>query len=110
MKIRVIHYLLILCLGVLPLGSNYAANADHDDLMSDNCGGCDIDTNGGHDACDGELCLSVSGHCGFGCSLPALAATAVEHSSVATAVTRLDLLEPQFFSHLVFSIYRPPIT
>lgn len=107
LKIRAIHYLLILCLGVLPLGSGYAANGDHGDLMSDGCGGCDKHAGSGMDACDGEICLSVSGHCGFGCSLPA---AAVEPYPVAMAVIRLDLPEPRFFSQLVFSIYRPPIT
>jgi hypothetical protein len=90
LKIRLIHYLLILCLGVLPLGGGYAANADHGDHMSADCGGCDNHAGGGKDACDGEICLSVS-------------------YPEATAVIRLDLPEPRFFSQLVFSIYRPPI-
>jgi hypothetical protein len=109
LKIRVIHYLLILCLALLPFGGTYAANADHDDLMSESCGGCDKHKSAGHDSCEGEICMPVAGHCGSGCSLSALTAFGVEHYPLTAGVTGLAAFESRYCSCLVFSIYRPPI-
>ena len=110
LKNPVIHYLLIICLGVLPLGSGYAAAVDHGDTMSDSCGGCDIEQSSGHDSCDGEICLSVAGHCSFGCGMPALATQAVEHIPVGVGLSARPLFELRFNSRFIFSIYRPPIS
>jgi hypothetical protein len=110
LKNPVTHYLLIICLGVLPLGSGYAAAVDHGDTTSASCGGYDIEQSSGHDSCDGEICLSVAGHCSSGYGMPALATQAVEYIPVGVGLNARPLFEHRFNSRFIFTIYRPPIS
>ena len=109
MRIRIIHYLLIICIGLLPCASSYAAYVDHGDLMSENCGNCDMSHTTGQGSCDGEICMFVAGLCGFGFGAMMNSATVVNRNPEAARLSGRDMSEARYHSHLAFSIYRPPI-
>ena len=109
LRIRVIHYLLIICVGLLPLASSYAAYVDHSDFMSENCDNCDMSHTTGQGSCDGVICMSVAGLCGFGFGAMLNSAPVVKRNPEVAYMPGRDMSAARYHSHLAFSIYRPPI-
>jgi hypothetical protein len=109
LKKHLINYLLIVCIGLMPSLGLSAAVTDHDNLMWEHCIDSMAMETVGHDSCSSDICFSFAGHCGSGFSFTILSAAVINQGVVAARMTGHDRLDSRFRSHLVFSIYRPPI-
>jgi len=102
-------FLLMLCIGVLPLQNLNAGNVDHKQEMLFDCVMCDTDVGVDHGSCDEAQCLLSTGYCG------AQGITSFLSKSLSTTMPRQSLAaswkssKSHYRSHLDFSIYRPPI-
>jgi hypothetical protein len=102
-------FLLMLCIGVLPLQSLNAGNVDHMESMSLDFASCDIDDGGAHGPCDKAQCLLSTGFCGaqsITSFLSKLLSAPMPRHSLASS---WQSFKSQYRSHLDFPIYRPPI-
>jgi len=102
-------FLLMLCIGMLPLQSLDAGNVDHMEEMLLDCVMCDKDDGVAHESCDGAQCILSTGFCGtqnITSFLSKLLLTPMPRHSLASS---WQSFKPQYRSHLDFSIYRPPI-
>jgi len=109
MKKNIIHYLLIVCIGLGPAVAVNAADTGDNGLMSEHCISNMTMQTANHDSCHGDACFSAVGHCGSGFSVTILSAALINQGpSIARLIGHYSL-DSRFRSHLVFSIFRPPI-
>jgi hypothetical protein len=108
-KKNALLFLLMFCIGMLPLQSLNAGNVDHMESMLLDCSNCDKDDGVAHGSCDNAQCILSTGFCG------AQNITSFLSKSLRTPMPRQSLasswlpVKSQYRSHLDFSIYRPPI-
>jgi len=102
-------FLLMLCIGMLPLQNLNAGNLDPMESMLLDCANCDEDGDVAHGTCDDTQCLLSTGFCGT------QNLTSILSRLLWTPMLRQSLVgyrqssRSQYRSHLNFSIYRPPI-
>lgn len=109
LKKHLINYLLIVCIGLMPSMGLGAAVTGHDNLMSEPCIDSMAMETANHDSCTSGICFSLAGHCGYGFSFTILSTPVINQGIIAARMTGHDRPDSRFRSHLVFSIYRPPI-
>ncbi len=101
-------FLLMLCIGMLPLQNLNAGNADHMQAMLNDCANCDSGDGVAHGSCDDARCLLSAGFCGT------QGVTSIFSRSLWTTMPQQFLAgwqsyKSRYRSRLDFSIYRPPI-
>jgi len=102
-------FLLMLCIGMLPLQNLDAGNVDHMEEMLVDCANCDKDGGVTHGSCDEAQCLLSTGYCGtqnITSILSRLLWTPVSGKSLSSS---WQSFKSRYRSQLDFSIYRPPI-
>jgi len=102
-------FLLMLCIGVLPLQSLNAGNLDHMESMSLDCANCDKDDGIAQGSCDVAQCILSTGFCGaqnITSFLSKLLSAPMPRHSLASS---WQSFKSQYRSHLDFPIYRPPL-
>jgi hypothetical protein len=102
-------FLLMLCIGLVPLQNLIAGDMDHMESMLVDCAECDMDKGVTQGACDDAQCMMSASYCGtqnitsifsrsFWSSFQGHSLVGFRHSATS-----------RYRSHLDFSIYRPPI-
>jgi len=109
LKKHLVNYLLIVCIGLMPSLGLSATVTNHDNLLSERCIDSMAMDTVGHGLCSSDNCFPFAGHCGFGFSVTILSAPVINQAVAAVRMTGRDRLDSRFRSHLLFSIYRPPI-
>jgi len=105
-----IHFLLIICIVMAPMLTADAFAAGHMASISTTNIGCDMHGNGNHRFCDNTHCLLLTGACGAHASAGYLPEIPRLDDSMSPRVENRPLGTTRFRSHLVSSIYRPPIS
>ena len=103
-------FLLILCIGLLPLQILNASNMDHMESTLVESGGCDMDKVGAQAACDDTQCMMSTGYCGAQNITSILSRSFWVSMQRHSHVGYRHSVRSRYQSHLDFSIYRPPIT
>ncbi|RLA10792.1 MAG: hypothetical protein DRQ59_11145 [Gammaproteobacteria bacterium] len=101
-------FLLMLCIGMLPLQNLNADNADHMEAMLSDCANCESEGDVAHGSCDDVRCLLSTGFCGtqnITSTFSRLLSTAMPKQSLVT----WQAFKSRYRSHLDFAIYRPPM-
>ncbi len=106
---RIIHYLLIISIGLLPMAGVNAADIGHDEMMPDKCESRWLTETATQSACDDNFCLSITATCGACSGVSFISATTGFQNIEATVAIDRDEVEAGFRSYLAFLIYRPPI-
>jgi hypothetical protein len=102
-------FLLMLCIGMLPLQNLTAGNVDHMESMALDCANCDKDDGGAHGPCDDAQCLLSTGFCGTQNITSVLSRLLWMPMLKQSPVGYPQSFKSQYRSHLDFSIYRPPL-
>ena len=109
-KRKAIHWLLVLCIGLLPALNAGAMSHEHAPAAPLDCVDCDPAGSHHDKSCQERSCASITQHCqansGLGC-LPVVTAFPDASPRQTGNPGRTDALEPQDITE---SIYRPPIT
>ena len=102
-------FLLMFCIGMLPLQNLNAGTVDHMESMLLDCANCDKDDGVARGSCDNAQCILSAGFCGT------QNITSFLSKSLRAPMPRQSLasswrpVKSQYRSHLDFAIYRPPI-
>ena len=105
-----IHFLLVICIGLLPVFNLSASEISHQHSMPMECVDCDSMVMSPESSCIGEICPSISPLCAtqvFAGFLPALIA---EPGDLAFRSIMRPPIEHRFKSRTLRAIYRPPIS
>jgi len=102
-------FLLMLCIGMLPLQNLSAGNADNMESMLIDCGNCDMDETAGPGACDSAQCTMSSGYCGAQVIMSLQSRSAWSTMLRKAFASYRDSFKSRYRTHLDFAIYRPPI-
>ena len=107
---KLIHCLLILSIGFMPVFGLGAADMQHLDHASTGCFDCDPTEMAVDLSCDSEGCLTAAHTCGANFSTGFIPEnTGSINNQLSRLVNKLSV-ESIFRSHLAESIYRPPIS
>lgn len=106
---KLIHYLLILSIGLLPAAVIAADEVQHTDAMSTSSVGCDPAKKAVDLSCDNESCLLVAHCCGANSGAVFVASNLFGELNQFSRFTKHPLHKVGFRSRRAESIYRPPI-
>jgi hypothetical protein len=102
-------FLLMFCIGMLPLQNLNAGNLDPMESMLLDCANCDKDDDVAHGSCDDAQCILSTGFCGTQSITSILSRLLWTPMPEKSLTSSWQSSKSQYRSHLNFSIYRPPI-
>ena len=106
---KLIHYLLILSIGLLPAAIIAADEVQHTDAMSTGSVDCDPAKKAVDPSCDNESCLFVAHGCGANSGAVFIASNLFGEVNHFSRFIKHPLDKVGFWSRRAESIYRPPI-
>jgi len=107
---KLIHCLMILCIGLMPVFSLSASELQHVDHASSGCLDCNPIEMAIDLSCGGEDCVPSAHACGANFCAGFVPENAVSAISQSVRLINSPPVETSFRSHLAESIYRPPIS
>jgi hypothetical protein len=102
-------FLLMFCIGMLPLQNLNAGTVDHMESILLDCSNCDKDDGVAHGACDNAQCILSTGFCGAQNITSVLSKPLRVPMPRQSSASSWRSVKSQYRSHLDFTIYRPPI-
>jgi hypothetical protein len=102
-------FLLMLCIGVLPLQNLAVAGTDHAQEMLLDCVICDMEGGAERGSCNETQCIMATGFCGAQSITGFLSRLLPAPEPGHTLAGSRQSFKSHYRSYLDFSIYRPPI-